>query len=143
MDIWSRGDSLQMTDLGIKTPFLQRTSKLPKGCDPRIYCNGFPFERSWHSWRSSRRHLPGADSDSRGLLRFMAYSRSQRSSFRAAPISLHVRRSWGSRGCKLRARRKREDGRRGMYRHAVEIFRLHERDFYALLVEVVYRSQIR
>lgn len=67
-----RGD----TDRGISTPVLHRISKLPKGWSPRMYCRGFPLERSMHSRRSD-------------FCRFEALglgdrcSRSQRSSLRA------------------------------------------------------------
>ena len=30
---------------GISTPFLQRISRLPKGCVPRMYCSGSPLAR--------------------------------------------------------------------------------------------------
>ncbi len=36
---------VQTADLGMSTPALHIISRSPKGCEPKIYCNGFPLSR--------------------------------------------------------------------------------------------------
>lgn len=39
---------ISVSGLGIRTPLLHDISSAPNGCDPRMYCNGFPLARSRH-----------------------------------------------------------------------------------------------
>lgn len=105
------------SDLGIKTPFLHNISSGPKGCEPRIYCSGFPLARSRHIWCRCWVHVVRIEAGDVGVGCWlaMACSRNQRSSLRAEGRSRHGRRRRGRSGWSARARLMREVGKRGIH----------------------------
>jgi hypothetical protein len=109
--------SAGQTHLGIRTPLSQSISRSPNGWSPRMYWSGSPFDRSRHiDLRVLLQPNKVVDLPSLPLFAAIpiAFSLSQRSSFRADGKVRHSRRSNGRSGFSLCALSTNRVGIRGM-----------------------------
>lgn len=104
--IFQQLKNVGQTHLGISTPLSQSISRSPNGWSPRMYWSGNPFDRSRHiDLRVLLQPDDVVDLPSLPLVMAMpiAFSLSQRSSFRADGKVRHSRRSNGRSGFSLYA----------------------------------------
>lgn len=102
---------------GIRTPFLQRMSRSPKGCEPSIYWSGTPRARFLTRFTTHlRRNSTGASFFLPNFVSSLASTccRSHRSSLWADGSVRHVLSSKGSSGLMVNACRRSSLERRGI-----------------------------